>query len=130
MTESNIHYLFKTKQDAKEGIFTMKGIAFTRLIHSLIREHGHYYDGSYALDLDSLPLHDKKLILSHITDSEEQEWAFCCPVRTEALFAENISHIQSLFDDECYEVYKEDMEEMGLSQRNFNDNGETYWVRR
>jgi hypothetical protein len=130
MSKSNIHYLLDVKQDAKEGIFTMRGISLTKLIHSLIREHGSYYDGTYSIEPDSLPLHDKKLILSHITDSEEQERAFSCPTRTEALLYENISHIRSLFDDECTEVYQEDMEEMGLTQKHFYDNNETYWVRR
>lgn len=130
MSKSNIQQLRLIKQDTKEGIFTMKGIALTKLLHNLIREYGTYHDGSYTIDPYSISLSDKKLIISHITDSEEYEWACQNPIRTESIFEEYIKYIQTLFDDECSEVYQEDMEEAGMVTRNHYDNGEPYWVRR
>jgi hypothetical protein len=130
MNRSNIHQLHRIKQDTKEGIFTMTGYAFTKLIHSLIREYGSYHDGSYGVDISTLSLSDKKLLISHIADSEEYEWACATPTRTEAVFLEYFDRLQGLIDDECYSVYCEDMEEMGMRKCNHADNNEVYWVRR
>lgn len=130
MNKSNIHQLRLVVQDTKEGIYTMKGLSLTRLLHNLIREYGHYSDGSYAINPATFSLSDKKLVLSHVTDSEEYEWACENPTRTEVMFKEYIDHIQHLLDSECDEVYSEDMEEAGLVRRTHYDNGEAYWVRR
>lgn len=133
MNKSNIHHLHLIKQDiqdTKEGVYTMKGLSLIKLLHSLIREYGKYSDGSYAVNPTNFSLSDKKLILSHLTDSEEYEWACSNPTRAEALFSENLSHIQSLIDEECYAVYCDDMEDAGMVRRSHHDNNETYWVRR
>jgi hypothetical protein len=130
MNKNNIHQLHLIKQDTREGIFTMKGISLTNLLHTLIREYGTYHDGSYCIDPTNLSFSDKKLVLSHVTDSQEYEWASVNPTRTEAVFQEYIKHIQTLFDSECDEVYREDMEEYGMVGKNCSDNGEVYWVRR
>lgn len=130
MNRSNIHQLHRIKQDTKEGIFTMKGFALTKLLHSLIREYGSYHDGSYGVDISDFSLSDKKLLLSHVTDASEYEWACSSSSRAEALFLEYFNHMQSLIDDECYPVYCDDMEEMGMSPRHHADNNEVYWVRR
>lgn len=130
MSKSNIHHLHSVIQDTKEGIYTMKGLSLTRLLHNLIREYGQYSDGTYAINPETFSLSDKKLILSHVTDSEEYEWACNNPVRTEAVFNEYVNHIQHLLDGQCDEVYAEDMEEAGLVSMNHSDNGEPYWVRR
>lgn len=111
MNSNNIHEFKLIKQATKEGIFTMKGLALTQLLHSLIREYGTYSHGSLSIDPYSLSLSDKKLVLSHITDGGEYEWIIENPIRTEAAFEEYINHIQSLFDDECDEVYRDAMEE-------------------
>jgi hypothetical protein len=130
MNKSNIHHLRLVRQDTKEGIYMTKGISLTRLVHNLIREYGTYRDGSYYVDVLHLTLSDKKLVLSHILDSEEYAWACESPTRTEALFLEHIDYVQGLFDWEYGTVYAEDMEEMGLVSRTHYDNGEVYWVRR
>ena len=130
MNKSNIHQLRLVVQDTKEGIYTMKGLSLTRLLHNFIREYGHYYDGSYAVDPRTFSISDKRLIISHITDSEEYEWACQSPTKTEAVLSEYIDHIQHLLDSECDDVYAEDMEEAGLVRRTHYDNDEVYWVRR
>lgn len=130
MNEATIQQLSSIKQDTKEGIFTMKGIAFTNLVHSLIREYGKYHDGSYSVDARVMDISDKKLILSHIVDSEEYELATKSITYLEALFKEYLDIIQNYLDGDCDEVYAEDMEEEGLVRRTHYDNGEVYWTRR
>lgn len=111
MNTTTIHEIKLIKQATKEGIFSMKGIALTNLLQNIIREYGKYDHGSMSIDPYSLSLSDKKLILSHITDSGEYEWIIENPVRTEAAFQEYIDHIQLLLDEECDEVYRDAMEE-------------------
>ena len=108
----NIHDFKSKKQATKEGIYTMQGIALTNLLHNLIREYGTYNDGSMSIDPYSLSISDKKLVLSHITDSGEYAWIVENPTRVEAAFEEYINHIQTLFEEECDDVYRENMEEM------------------
>lgn len=130
MTKSNIHQLHSIKQDAKEGIYTMKGIALTNLLHTLIREYGTYHDGSYSVDPKTFSCPDMRLILSHVLDSGEYEWASFNNERLEAVYMQTINIIQNLLDSESYAVYCEDMEEMGMVKNNHRDNGEVYWVQR
>lgn len=130
MKSLTIQQLQSIKQDATEGIFTMKGLSLTRLLHTLIREYGHYSDGSYSVDPSNFSLSDKKLILSHVIDSGEYEYACASPIRTETIFNEHISTIQNIIDDECYVVYCEDMEEAGMTRCTHPNNDEVYWVRR
>lgn len=129
MKKYTIQHLHLIKQDIKEGIFTMKGLALTKLLHNLIREYGTYEDNSYSVDPKIFSLPDMKLILSHILDSED--YAFACEngERLEAMFMEYIDTIQSLLDSECYAVYSEAMEEMGMVSRICPINGESLWVR-
>jgi hypothetical protein len=130
MKSSTIQHLHLIKQDIKEGIYTMKGLALTKLLHNLIREYGTYEDSSYAVDPKVFSLPDMKLILSHILDSED--YAFACEnrERLEAMFMEYIDIVQSLLDNECDAVYHDDMEEMGMKRYRHQDNGETYWANR
>lgn len=129
MKKYTIQQIHLIKQDIKEGIFTMKGLALTKLLHNLIREYGTYEDGSYAVDPRIFSLSDIKLILSHILDSED--YAFACEnrERLEVMFMEYIVTVQSLLDSECYAVYRETMEEVGMVSRVNGSNGEQYWVR-
>lgn len=99
-------------EERQEGKFTMQGIAFTNLIHNLVREYGQYKHGSYSLDVDQFDLSDKRLVLSHMESAEWYEYACESPTNTEALFLEHKDFIQKLCDEERDEVYKEDMEEM------------------
>ncbi len=112
MNVHNIHEIKLVKQATKEGIFTMKGISLINLLQSLINEYGTYKHGSMSVDPYSFSLSDKKLILSHITDSGEYEWLCENTTRTEASFSEYINHLQELLDEECDDVYRESMEEM------------------
>lgn len=130
MKRTTIQQLHLIAQDTKEGIYTMKGLSFTRLLHNLIREYGTYYDGSYAVDPDTFSIADKKLILSHLVDIEDYQLAIQSNAYLEALFKENMRFIQSQLDRHCDEVYTEDMEEAGLVQCQHHDNNERFWVRR
>jgi hypothetical protein len=133
MNKSNIHQLRLVKQasqDAKEGIFTMNGLSRTRFIHSIIHEYAHYDNGSYSLDINILSLSDKRLLISHFASAKEYEFSNKSPTKTEVIFKEYESHMQSAVDDECFTVYKENMEEMGMVMNRHHDNGEAYWVRR
>lgn len=130
MNKTNIQHLHSIVQGTKEGIYTMKGINLTKLLHNLIREYGKYCDGSYAIDPLHFLLVDKKLILSYVTDDvEEYEWACETPNRIEVVFNEYLPLIQKLLDSECEEVYAENMEEMGMVRFNHSNNNESYWIR-
>ena len=112
MIRSTLHQINIIKQDAKAGIVTKKGFSLTNLIQNLIREHGEYSNGSYAVDVNTFPVSDKRLLISHFESAEWYEYSCESAAKTEAIFEESAKHIQSLFDDECDEVYKDDMEEM------------------
>lgn len=130
MSINTIHDLVLTMQDTREGIFTVQGIAFTRLLHNIIREYGTYYDGTINVNIDSLDSSDKKLILSHLLDASEYEYACENIVNLEVVFNEYRNTINSLIDEECYTVYKENMEEQEMVMGRHSDNGEIYWRRR
>jgi hypothetical protein len=112
MNSATLQQISNIKQDAQDGKFTMQGLAFTNLLHSLIRDHGRYYDGSYSVDVDAFAISDKRLILSYIESAEWYEYACKSIATTESLFSECKDHVQHLIDEDCYEVYKQDMEEM------------------
>ncbi len=130
MKKATIQQLYPKKQDTKEGVYTMKGIALTNLLHTLIREYGTYYDGSYSVDPKNFSLSDKRLILSHILTSDTYERSTLNNERLEAMFMNHNNLIQTLLDSECDSVYREDMEEMGMVLCRHHDNGEIYWVQR
>ncbi len=101
------------KQDAKVGSKVKKGFSLNKLIHNLIREYGTYSGhGYYDVDVDNFCLSDKKLLISHLDSAEEYAWACEQPTRVEALFSEHKTYIEELINDECWEVYQEDQEEM------------------
>lgn len=111
MNRANIYQNNIMTQDARMAKVE-KGISLTKLLHSLIREHAAYKHGTYALDIDQLPLSDKRLLLSHFESAEWYEWACQSSMHTETLFSESKNYIQQLIDDNCHEVYMEAMEEM------------------
>lgn len=111
MNSANIYQTCIIKQDAKVGK-VQKGLSLTQLLHNLIREHGQYHNGSYAVDVEKLPISDKRLLLSHFESSEWYEYACQSHLHTETLFSEHKEYIKGLIDQDCYDVYIEDMEEM------------------
>jgi hypothetical protein len=117
-------------QDTKDGIFTMKGLALTNLLHNLIREYGTYDDGTYSVDPKTFSSSDKRLVLSHVFTAETYEWSCSNNQRLEAMYMQTIDIVQTLLDSECYQVYCDDMEDMGMTQCRHHDNGEAYWVQR
>jgi len=127
MNKMNIQQFYLDKQDTKEGAITMERFSRTKFIRSIIQEHGHYEDGSYCLDVRTLSLADKRIAISHVADSEEHEIACSSVVATEAIFEEHRHYVQSLVNDECFDVYKEAMEEMGAHMGHYPDNNEIYW---
>lgn len=112
MSNSTLQHVNSYKQDCQEGKFTMKGLAFTNLLHTLIREYGCYHDGSYSVDVDSFSISDKRLLISYFESAEWYEYACESAIKTESLFSDHSKELQKLFDDESNDVYKEDMEEM------------------
>lgn len=112
MKSSNIYHNCIIKQDARTAKLSNKGLSLTKLLHDLIREHGQYYDNSYSVDVESFPISDKRLLLSHFESAEWYEYACKSHLHTETLFAEHKNHIQELIDQDASEIYREDMEEM------------------
>ena|ERR1700733_6559224 len=112
MNNSTLQHVNSYKQDCQEGKFTMQGLAFTNLLHTLIREYGFYHDGSYSVDVDSFSISDKRLLISYYESAEWYEHACESIVHTESMFNECKAHVQNLINECCDDVYKEDMEEM------------------
>ena len=129
MIGNNLTQVNNVLQVSKEGKVVMYRIAFVNLIHNLIREYGQYKNGSFDIKVNDLSHYDKRLVLSHILDSEEYAWACESIVRADELFNEYLKTIQRLFDDECYAVYCEAMEENGMHYVRDPNNDEVYWVR-
>lgn len=111
MSSTTIQQVYSIKQDTKEGIVTVIGLALTRLLHKVIREYGHYDHASYVVNLNDIDLCDQKLLLSYVTDSSEYKEALENQVRFNSYFKEYSSYIQHLIDDECHNVYIEDQED-------------------
>lgn len=130
MNSSTINLINTIKQDRQEGRLSVNGHSRTKLIHNIIRDYGKYSDGSYDVHLDDISRIDKKILLSHILESEDYEWMCEDLSRIELMMNEYEKFINRLIDNECSEVYREDMEEMGMTSRRHTDNGETMWVRR
>lgn len=127
MNGTNIfNFSHAVKEDSKP---MQERFAFTKLIQSLIHEYGEYHNNSICVDVMYLSISDKRLVLSYVVDSEELEWAYESPSKTENLFKEHLNFIQRLFDNEASEVYVEAMEERDMKQGRYSDNGETYWYR-
>lgn len=126
----NIQQATTVKQDAKEGIFTVDRTSFKRLIHAIVSEHGTYNHGSLHVCAHALPMCEKKLILSYLLDLEDYVRLTESNTFFEIMFEEHYSHIQSLLDQECDEVYHDAMYEMGMVKHTFHDNGEIYYTRR
>jgi hypothetical protein len=99
-------------QQRQDGKVTMQGIAFTNLIHNVIREYGKYDGVNYTVRMSDIDNTDRKLLISHICDSEDYRMACESVSYLDAMWSENKKHLQDLIDAECHEVYSEDMEEM------------------
>jgi hypothetical protein len=110
MNSSTLQHITSFKQDAQDGKFTMQGLALTSLLHNLIRDYGKYRHGSFSVDIDNFDIVDKRLILSHIMDATEYQYACQSVINTQVIFDESRKFIQRLIDDDCDEVFKEDME--------------------
>lgn len=130
MNVTNIHRLNSLMQDRQEGRINMQGIALTNLLHRIIREYGKYDGVDYSVNLPEIEMVDRRLLLSHILDSEDYEWSVMTDRRTSAVFEDEAEHIQKIIDSECSEVYREDMEERGMYCARYSDNNEQYYARR
>lgn len=130
MNSATITQVNSIKQDARMGNVTMNGFSLTRLIHRVIREYGVYSGGTYSVDLDTLSKGDIKLLLSHLLSAEEYEDAYGSETYLQEMLSEARPHLEELIDDECFTVYCENMEEMGMQLCTHTNNDEVYWVRR
>ena len=92
---------------------TKKGFSLTNLLHNLIREHGTYHDGSYAVDVLTFPLSDKDYSSRRF---ESPRWYRYMPVDHQLILKRYLMSASiraaGVVDKECDEVFKEDMEEM------------------
>lgn len=78
-------------------------------IHDIIRSYKDIDPEYYSLFVDDLPLHDKKIFLSHIVSAEDYELFCSNKSGVEALIIENKSYMQSLINNEIDQVYTEDI---------------------
>lgn len=104
--------------------------ALTKLLHNIIRENGKYATDHYIVNINALNDIEKKLLISHVADSDEYEYACSSPSRLAAMWAEYADHIFNLIENESYEVFAEDMEEAGIIRVVHPNNDECYFVRR
>lgn len=118
MTVTNIQCINSIYQDAREGVYTMNGLALTRLLHNAINEYGHYYNGSFAVNLNDLSYIDKKILLSHIADSADFSHSLENPTAFEVVFDEYREHMNKLLSAECDHVYREAMYEQQYNPEN------------
>lgn len=99
-----------------------------RILHNVIREFGSYKDGTIYININDLPLYDKKMMLMTFCDSvEEYEKSTATQEGFNALWHEHREFMQDRIEQEIGTVYCEDMQEMGLTLRHHKDNGEAYW---
>lgn len=112
MNRATLHQINVLMQDRQEGIVTMKGLSLTKLLHNLIREHGQFKSDGYVVNPSDFSLADKKLILSHVLESDDYADACTNNIRLNTYFHEYRDHIEKLIDSETDEVWREDMEEM------------------
>lgn len=129
MNSATINHVSSFMQDRQEGRFTMQGLALTNLIHNVIREYGQYDGCDYTVLLSDIDNTDRKLFISHLCSAEDYEVAASSPEFLDELWEENSKHIDKLISNESFYVYKEDMEEMGMSMQRHLDN-EPDWIRR
>lgn len=104
--------------------------ALTKLLHNIIRENGKYATDHYTVNINALTDIEKKLLISHVADSDEYEYACSSPSRLAAMFAEYADHIFNLIENESYEVFAEDMEEAGMIRIAYPGNDEVTYMRR
>lgn len=103
--------------------------ALRHFIKSLTNEHKNRLpNGAYFVDIYNLPLHDKKIILSHILELDDYEHAIQNTTRTNVAYQENASYIQSLFANYQDCIYANDMYDSGLQPHQHSDNGEISWI--
>lgn len=112
MNSATLHQINILKQDRQEGIVTIKGLSLTRLLHNLIREHGQFKSDGYSVNVSDFSLSDKKLILSHVLESDDYQDACVNNIRLNTYFQEYRNHIEELIDSESDEVWRDDMQEM------------------
>lgn len=130
MNSATINQFTSIKQEARKGDLTRKEFSFTKLIHNIVREYGVYVCGSYCVDLDKLSKGDVKLLVSHVISAEDYEDACKSDTYLKEMFLEVRKYLEKLIDLECDQVYRENMEEMGMVCMSHPDNNESYWVHR
>jgi hypothetical protein len=82
------------------------------LIHDLIKQYGKYKDDTISINVDDLVYGDKKLLMSHLIDLGDYEWAIGNIYRFFAMYDENKEYLQNALDSECDEVYRRKMEDL------------------
>jgi hypothetical protein len=104
--------------------------AFYKFVNSLIEEHKEIDRDGYKIDINSFPLYDKKILLSHLVGPSEYEWANQNESRINCLFQEYHDYLKEIFDTQLSTIYSQDMYEKGLICYHHKDNGEASWMKR
>lgn len=80
------------------------------LIDGLVRDYGERMEDGYSFFISELSIAEKRLVLSHILDSEEYDEAMASHSMTEAYFTEHRQFIQSAVDYQSAETYRDFLE--------------------
>lgn len=133
MATQSVQHTFVTKQASKDGSSYMElrtNRSFLSLIHTIIRENSKYKYGSYSLHLSQLSEEEKLLMLSYLIHPDDYAYYLSDERLKRAAIKEYEPEMQYFIDEEIDDVFHEDMHEMGLLLKIYNDNGEGYYVKR
>ena len=102
-------------------------IAFKQYIHGLMEEYAEYNFVGVTLDIQKLPLYEKRLLLSHVLDADDYEDSLRSPTATEAYLSDTERYMKEIISEVCEEAYQDFMEESGFQSRQDQSNGEIIW---
>lgn len=110
------------QEDSKDG-----NNLLNHFVINLIREHAKYKNGCFELFACDLPYEDKKLFLSYLVDIDDYDYFTKNKTREKAAIKDYESAMQDEIDWRIGDVYRHDMEEMGMVLCRHKDNGEPFW---
>lgn len=109
-------------------------VSFRHFVKDLVNEHGVYqsYNGMLEglyVNVYALPMHDKRILLSHMVDADEYEALSKTLGGIKIAIDELSDEMQDILNARAAEVFAEKMEEMGAVMYQHSDNGDYYWTR-
>lgn len=121
--------IVKQTKSSKDGRLTMLRDAFHTFLDSLIRNNAKHKSDCYSLFANSLSYDDQKLFLSYLVVPDDYEYYTATPTRTREVLKDYHDDMQFLINDRIDDLYREDMEEMGMRLCRHSDNNEIYYIR-